>query len=384
MYRKAIIFVILMAVCRLASAQLNDKERNYVIEKLYFPSPRLDFTYSFTSGDLLPNKNTPVKRAEKEKEIAKLKKKIKNIPSDAEVYDALSRAYASIFKREEAKDYETKAISNYRKWIALEPNNVEAQDNLANLYISTQQYKEAESIYQSLLKKSPNNYNYLAGLRLVYLQTNNSIAYKEASERLINLDDSKLAGHFGIVFFSLLNNIEQVDKDADELKLHQIVPIEYIDALIERYPKKIEFQTLSAAMYLLGISFAAYIQSEELNDIENLSLTKSQIEKLAEVKTFFKELPNKGYKNEAFVNYSLMVAAFFEKDIDAVRTLHRKNHLMSPYFLQSKTNAFVIATTFKAYDFALEALQDKISIYHEEVDELFEAKLYFKKKDFAK
>ena len=383
MHRKAILWLFFVGVSYIGWAQeVSEKERDFVLTQLYYPTPGLSLNYTVTNEALNEEKVDYATYASIEKDIEKRAKKLKGKPEDAPLYSALAEAYTAIFEEVKADSCWREAIRHYQQWYALSPNDETVAAGLAEAYAQRKQFQKAIQVYQSLLEKQPNQYTYLKGLAEVYQRMGDMAAYQAQCEKLIVLDEDSQAGHYGKVMTMYLENVQQVRQTAEAPTLARIVPKGYLMQLTKKYSAETSFALLNESIHLMGLSEIAFGQLSSQASIENMTLTTAQQVALQTVKTFFQNLSSKTYKNEVFVSHSLMIVAFLEKDLTMVKQMYGLIKQLSPYYLENYLDALCIAMAFKDNAFALEVLQDKAKIYAESIDQLFEARQYFEKEDF--
>ncbi len=92
-------------------------------------------------------------------------------------------------------------IMQYRQAVWLNPENVEARNNLALAYYLKNELDESEKEFRHVLKKDPKNFDALDGLGIVFIRKNK---YKDALEYLekalkINEHDLMIHVHLSVV-----------------------------------------------------------------------------------------------------------------------------------------------------------------------------------------
>lgn len=129
---------------------------------------------------------------------------VENKDNNAEVWNLIGMIYMQRFQLSKAEEYMLKAIS-------INPNPY-FFENLAKLYLEKEDSEKAIELYTELLKKYPNNFNYLFNIASAYKlagQFDNAIeSYIEASK--INPDNPDTFFNLGLIYDNIGNPNESI------------------------------------------------------------------------------------------------------------------------------------------------------------------------------
>ena len=140
----------------------------------------------------------------------------------------------------------SESINYFKKAINLDPEFIDAMDNLGNSYRYLGKIDSAEYWYQKSITLYPNGFIAHQNLAIVYLSQGNYKLTKQEYETLITLDKANPEGYFGLAnLYVQLNNGQNV--------------VKYAEKALELYEKSRNPYAVDAT-YLIGVGY--YLQGE--------------------------------------------------------------------------------------------------------------------------
>jgi tetratricopeptide (TPR) repeat protein len=138
------------------------------------------------------------------------------------------------------------SVNYYKKAINLDPEFIDAMDNLGNSYRYLGNLDSAQYWYQKSISLYPNGFIAHQNLAIVYLSKGDFTLTKKEYETLINLDQTNPEGYFGLAnLYIQVNNGKEV--------------VRYAEKSLELYKKTNSPYTIDAT-YLIGVGY--YLQGE--------------------------------------------------------------------------------------------------------------------------